>query len=82
MRIREVTVRYRPSSIPLTEAESYRNSRQIFEAFKEIALEPVEVFLVLYLDGKNRMLFFEEISGGSLTSALVHPSETDRDRAG
>ncbi|HEY2933115.1 MAG TPA: DNA repair protein RadC [Acidobacteriota bacterium] len=75
MRIREISVRYAASEVRLEEGESFRNSRQVFEAFRQLALEPVEVFRVILLDGKNRMLFYEDISRGSLTGALVHPRE-------
>ena len=30
---------------------------------------------MLFLDGKNRMLFFEDVARGILTSCLVHPRE-------
>lgn len=75
MKIREVYTRYRKSRVPLLEGESFRSSTQIFKAFRDQFLEPVEVFRVVYLDGKNRMLCFEEIGRGTLTSCLVHPRE-------
>ncbi len=75
MRIREVCVRYRKSDVPLERGESFQSSRQIFQAFRSLALEPVEVFRVLFLDGKNRMLSFEDVARGILTSCLVHPRE-------
>ena len=34
-----------------------------------------EVFVVVGLDGKNRPVFVEETSIGSMTAALVHPRE-------
>lgn len=34
-----------------------------------------EHFLTLALDGKNRVLGFEEVSTGTLTASLVHPRE-------
>ncbi|MDA0666782.1 MAG: DNA repair protein RadC [Planctomycetota bacterium] len=36
---------------------------------------PCEVFYVLYLDSKGRLLFEAEISRGTLSSSLVHPRE-------
>ncbi len=75
MRIREVSVQYLPSDVPLSEGECYRNSRQIFEAFRGLYFEPVEVFRVLFLDGKNRVLFFEDVARGSVSSCVVHPRE-------
>lgn len=75
MRIREVTVRYRKSRLALDQGESFASSRQIYVAFSGQTLEPVEVFSVLYLDSKNRVLCFQEVARGSLTSCLVHPRE-------
>jgi len=59
IQIREVSFRYRKSQVSLLDGESFHSSEQIFRAFQDQFLEPVEVFRVLYLDGKNRMLCFE-----------------------
>ena len=75
MRMREVCVHYRKSEVPLDKGERFTNSLQIFKAFGNLALEPVEVFRVLFLDSKNRMLCFEDVARGTLTSCLVHPRE-------
>ena len=40
--------------------------------------EPVEVFRVLMLDARHRVMAFPEVSRGSLTSSLVHPREVFR----
>jgi len=39
---------------------------------------PVEAFGVLYLDAKSRVLAFEVLTVGTLTSTLVHPREVMR----
>jgi DNA repair protein RadC len=75
MRIREISVKYIKSDIPLNEGERFQNSRQVFDSFKDLNLEPVEVFRVILLDSKNHFLHFEDISRGSLSSATVHPRE-------
>ncbi len=75
MQIREVSVLYKKSDIPLERGELLRGSDQVVKAFRSQALEPVELFRVLFLDGKNRMLFFEDVARGILTSCLVHPRE-------
>ena len=75
MRIREICVKYLPSKVPLREGQKYRNSQQVFEAFREIFQEPVEVFRVVLLDTKNGFLHFEDISRGSLATSVVHPRE-------
>ncbi len=75
MQIREVSVLYKKSHIPLERGEQFQGSGQVVKAFRSQALEPVELFRVLFLDGKNRMLFFEDVARGILTSCLVHPRE-------
>ncbi len=75
MKIREVCVRYQKSDIPLDKGESFRDSEQVFKAFRDLALEPVEVFRVVFLDYKNRLMSFEDIARGSLKSCVVHPRE-------
>ena len=75
MRMREVCVRYRKSEVPLNSGECFTSSLQLFKAFANLWLEPVEVFRVLFLDSKNRMLCFEDVARGTLTSCLVHPRE-------
>ncbi len=39
---------------------------------------PVETFLVLHLDGKNRMVGMTTCSIGCMTSSLVHPRDVFR----
>jgi DNA repair protein RadC len=75
MRIREVSVRYLKSEIPLDTRQRFANSRQIFDAFRDTFLQPVEIFRVLLMDSKNTFLNFEDVSRGSLSSSVVHPRE-------
>jgi len=75
MQIREVEVLYKASNVPLEQGESYRGSRQVFEGFRHLWLQPVETFTVICLDGKNRMLHWEQVAKGTLTAALAHPRE-------
>ena len=56
----------------------FRRSSDIFRAFKELASMPVESFLVVHLDGKNRMVGMTTCSMGSMTSSLVHPRDIFR----
>ena len=53
-----------------------RSAQDVYEAFRE-RFEPLdrEQFVVVLLDGKNRVLGFNVVSTGSLTAALVHPRE-------
>jgi DNA repair protein RadC len=52
------------------------DARAVADAFRE-HFEPLdrEQFVVLVLDGKNRVLGFNVVSLGSLTATLVHPRE-------
>ncbi len=75
MQIREVSVRYRKSDVPLEKGQSFKSSVEVFRAFRDQVLEPVEVFRVVHLNGKNRMLCVEEVARGTLTACLVHPRE-------
>ena len=75
MQIREVSVHYRKSDIPLEKGQSFKSSVEVFRAFRDQVLEPVEVFRVVHLNGKNRMLCVEEVARGTLTACLVHPRE-------
>lgn len=75
MQIREIEVRYKPSSVPLERGEKFSCSEQIFRAFLHMWLLPVETFQVVCPDGKNRMLHVEEISKGTLNGSLAHPRE-------
>ena len=56
----------------------FRRSSDIFRAFKELASMPVESFLVVHLDGKNRMVGMTTCSIGSMTASLVHPRDIFR----
>ncbi len=56
----------------------FRRSADIYRAFKELASMPVETFLVIHLDGKNRLVGMTTCSIGSMTSSLVHPRDVFR----
>ena len=75
MRIREISVKYLPSSVRLYDTKPYHNSKEIFEAFREMSGEPVEVFKAVILDTKNRPINVETVSRGSLSTSIVHPRE-------
>jgi DNA repair protein RadC len=53
-----------------------RNAHDVYEAFRA-HFEPMdrEQFVAVILDGRNRILGFNLVSVGTLTSALVHPRE-------
>jgi len=52
---------------------------QVVQAIRPVLeQEEVEVFLVIHLNGKNRVIGISEVSRGSVTAALVHPREVLR----
>ncbi len=56
----------------------FRCSNDIYRAFRQLAEMPVESFLVVHLDGKNRMVGMTTCSIGIMTSSLVHPRDVFR----
>ena len=56
----------------------YTSSNQVYQAFQHLASMPVETFLVVHLDGKNRMVGMTTCSIGSMTASLVHPRDVFR----
>lgn len=74
-RIREVQIKYKTLEkfdMPI----KITNSEDLFTVFKNMmTTERVEVFHVLMLNSKNRIMGLETISRGSLSTAIVHPRE-------
>lgn len=56
----------------------YCSSIQVYRAFQHLASMPIESFLVLHLDNKNRMVGMTTCSIGSMTASLVHPRDVFR----
>lgn len=70
--VRETVVQYKPGAV-------VREAADVFRLVGDrAALEEVEVFNVLLLNGRNRLLALQEVSRGSATAALVHPREVFR----
>jgi DNA repair protein RadC len=53
----------------------YTSPTQIFDTFSFLQDETKEYFIVLHLDGKNRILAVDICSIGSLNQSIVHPRE-------
>jgi len=47
----------------------------VLSALQDIANRKKEVFVVVYLNGRNKIVHKEEISVGTLNASLVHPRE-------
>jgi len=67
-----------PAEIQPFVGVQYCSSGDIYRLFKGLASMPVETFLVLHLDGKNRLVGMTTCSIGSMTSSLVHPRDIFR----
>ncbi|MDA2927213.1 DNA repair protein RadC [Acidobacteria bacterium AH-259-G07] len=67
-----------PAEIQPFVGVSFRSSADIYRLFKGLSEMPVETFLVVHLDGKNRMVGMTTCSIGSMTSSLVHPRDVFR----
>jgi len=67
-----------PAEIQPFVGVSFRSSADIYRLFKGIAEMTVESFLVVHLDGKNRMVGMTTCSIGSMTASLVHPRDVFR----
>jgi len=59
-------------------SEPITNSHQVFNELKDIKDETKEVFIVFYLDTKNRIIAREIVHIGTLNASLVHPREIFR----
>jgi DNA repair protein RadC len=71
--VRERAPDYLPPVEPPT---AIAGSEQIFRMFKHRFLKlDREEFLVVLLDGKGRVMGFNSVSVGSLTTSIVHPRE-------
>jgi DNA repair protein RadC len=67
-----------PAEIQPFVGVSFRCSGDIYRLFKGLAEMTVETFLVVHLDGKNRMVGMTTCSIGSMTASLVHPRDIFR----
>lgn len=59
--------------------EPFKGSHDLYAHFRErLAYEPVEHFVAVLLDNKNRKLRDVTVSLGSLTASIVHPRDVYR----
>jgi len=56
----------------------YHSSTDVYQSFQHLASMPVEFFLVLHLDNKNRVVGMTTASIGSMTASIVHPRDIFR----
>ncbi len=61
---------------PLRAGRRYSHPQEVYQHFRgRLADRKRELFIVLLLDSKNRLLREVQISEGSLTASIVHPRE-------
>lgn len=61
---------------PLRAGSRYSHPQEVYKHFRgRLADRKREMFIVLLLDSKNRLLREVQISEGSLTASIVHPRE-------
>jgi DNA repair protein RadC len=53
----------------------YTSPQQIYELFRDLAIESKEHFICLHLDTKHKLLCFDRVTVGTLDGSLVHPRE-------
>lgn len=77
--IRSIQARYHNEVVredaPEWVSARYTAPAQVAELFKNLVDEAKEHFIVLHLDGKNRINCFDVVSTGSLNQSIVHPRE-------
>jgi len=77
--LRKIEARFRNEIIrddaPAWVSKRFTTPQQIFEMFIDLQQEAKEHFIVLHLDGKNRISCFDRVSVGSLNQSIVHPRE-------
>jgi len=77
--IKSIEARYRNEVVrddaPQWVSKRFTQPQQVFEMFRDLRLETKEHFIVLHLDGKNRIVCFDRVSIGSLNQAIVHSRE-------
>jgi DNA repair protein RadC len=79
MYVRELLVRYRPTTSRLDGRKRLRTPTELVQVITPlIADECAEVFVIVCLTTKQRLLCVHEVSRGSLDSTVVHPREVFR----
>ena len=80
IQLRELTVRYSVKKTdavdPVVVGRSLKSPRESAALLTRVlADEPTEVFAMLCLSTKHRVIAYHEVSRGTLDSTLVHPRE-------
>lgn len=74
-----ITLAQRMSKEKVGEKEDLSSPEKVFELLRvDLRDRMKELFVLLMLDGKNRLIERVDVSEGTLTSSLVHPREVFR----
>ena len=69
-------VREQAAETDIRHGYSFRGSGEVWAGFRDhFALCDREVFALLILDNKHRMVGYHQVAEGSLTASIVHPRE-------
>lgn len=74
-RLREIKVTYRRSMIPVNRGIAVESSFDLWNAFRNLASESVEVFRVVFLDHRRGLLAYEDVARGTVGRLVIHPRE-------
>ena len=74
-RLRQVKVRYGKGPVKARKNTRIELPVDAWVAFKDLRLEPVEVFRVAFLDSGNYLMAYEDIARGTVNNVTVHPRE-------
>jgi len=77
--VASVEIGRRLATRPLKRGDRINTARDVYHHFRQrIRCRRQEYFMVLLLDGRNRVISESQISQGTLTASLVHPREVFR----
>lgn len=74
-RLREIKVTYRRNSTPVNKGIVVESAFDLWNAFRDLSGEPVEVFRVVFLDHRRGLLAYEDIARGTVDRLVIHPRE-------
>ncbi len=74
-RVRQLRVRYEPTRAPVDRGARLRHPRRVYEVFRDLAQEPVEVGRVVFLESGLGLMAYEDIARGTVNRMTVHPRE-------
>ena len=74
-RVRRLRVRYESTRIPVDRGARLRHPSRVYEVFRDLAQEPVEVGRAVFLESDLSLVAYEDVARGSVDRMTVHPRE-------